>query len=212
MGRKVMVIAFLGLSASVAACTTSSSTPTPSTPTVTATPPRQAAQVRSWQPMGTHPEDYEFSIDKSVAHGGKASALLKSKSVTAKPFGGFVQSIKADDYRGKRLRMSGYAKAEGVVGWAGLWMRIDGPKVGQIIALDNMHDRAIKGTSDWVRYEVVLDVPSDAAIIIFGALLDGAGQVWVDDSNLDIVDASVATTADRIGERPRHPQNLDFEE
>ncbi len=197
MSRKLVVIAFLGCATSSSPRTFSASVP-------------GAAQGRSWALVGTHPEDYEFSVDKSVAHGGKASGLLKSRSAEAKAFGALSQSIKADDYRGKRLRLSGYVRADGVIGWAGLWMRVDAPKAGQPIALDNMHERPIKGTSDWVRYEVVLDVSSDAAIIVFGALLDGAGQIWVDDLKLEIVDTSVATTGWQT--RERQPQNLDFEE
>jgi len=36
------------------------------------------------------------------------------------------------------------------------------------VAFDNMQDRAIKGTTDWRRYEVVLDVPEDATGIAPG--------------------------------------------
>jgi hypothetical protein len=48
-------------------------------------------------------------------------------------------------------------KSEEVTGWAGLWMRVDKGK--EVVAIDNMQGRAIKGTTSWQRYEVVLDVP-----------------------------------------------------
>jgi hypothetical protein len=121
--------------------------------------------------------------------------------------------------------MSGYVKAEGVVDTAGLWLRADGPNAGQMTAwsvLDNMYERPIKGTSGWARYELVMDVPTDAAIILFGAHLAGPGQLWVDDLKFDIVDASVPTTGGEVRPvdphvrtlqpRSRQPQNLGFED
>ena len=38
--------------------------------------------------------------------------------------------------------------------------------------------------SDWRKYDVVLDVPSEAQNIAFGVLLAGEGQVWTDDVSL----------------------------
>jgi hypothetical protein len=86
-----------------------------------------------------------------------------------------------------------------------------------------MGDRAIKGTTDWKQYEVVLDVPKEgAAQIYFGVLLAGKGQVWVDDFKFEAVDNSVKTTgrARETGKAavalakglPKEPSNLDFEQ
>jgi hypothetical protein len=96
-----------------------------------------------------------------------------------------------------------------VSGWAGLWLRVDLPeqRMGEF---DNMQDRPIRATSEWAKYEVVLDAAPDAQDLAFGVLIDGKGAVWIDDVALEVVDASVAKTG--IG---RHygagPVNLDFE-
>ena len=72
----------------------------------------------------------------------------------------------ADMCHGKRVRMIGYAKSEGVelytreFGWAGLWMRVDGPQLYRPLAFDNMVNRPIHGSADWQKYEIVLDVPT----------------------------------------------------
>lgn len=66
----------------------------------------------------------------------------------AKGFGTLTQWFRADEYRGKRLRMTAYVRTSGVERWAGLWMRIDGKeKTG--LAFDNMMRRPVKGTTDW---------------------------------------------------------------
>jgi hypothetical protein len=170
------------------------------------------ATPKSWFAAGSHPKDYKMSVDGAVAHSGKASALLQSVIPEPGGFGTLMQTFKADAFRGKRVRMSGYARAQEVKTWAGLWMRVDGPR-GEALAFDNMQDRAIKGTSDWKKYEVVLDVPESAQEIAFGLLLTGAGQVWMDDLAFEVVGKDVPTTGPKpSGGVPPAPANLNFEE
>ena len=61
-----------------------------------------------------------------------------------------------------------------------------------------MHDGkkniSVKGTTNWTKYEIVLDVPSNATLIVYGALLAGTGQIWVDHLSFEIADTSVETT------------------
>ncbi len=89
------------------------------------------------------------------------------------------------------------------------------------LAFDNMKDRPIKGTTEWRKYEVVLDVPEEAEDIFFGFLLHGTGRAWVDDITFDVVGRDVATTDLRLEPQindegpspdlPKEPRNLDFE-
>jgi hypothetical protein len=45
-------------------------------------------------------------------------------------------------------------------------------RAGTKLGFDNMSDHAVKGTTDWKMYSVVLDVPDDAKNIFLGALRD----------------------------------------
>jgi hypothetical protein len=167
---------------------------------------------KGWFHAGSHPRDYEMVIDRSEVHGGKASASLKSIAPETKGFGTLMQTFKADKFRGKRVRMSGYVRSKDVNDWAALWLRVDGSK-GELLAFDNMQGRPIKGTSDWTRYEIVLDVPEDAQEIAFGLLLTGKGQAWMDDLNFEAVGKEVPTTAENpMKKAPSGPVNLNFEE
>ena len=96
--------------------------------------------------------------------------------------------------------MSGFVKTEKVKSWAGLWMRVDFYKA-QVLAFDNMQNRGIKGTNDWMKYEIVLFVPEEATSISYGTLLDGTGQVWFKDITLDIVDNSLEETGSIKGRK-----------
>src|SRR5205823_1432543 len=118
---------------------------------------------------GNRPSEYQVSLDREVVHGGKSSARMKSIVTPASGFGTLMQTCTAHAYRGQRLRLSGYARTKDVNDWAGLWLRVDGPK-GEPLAFDNMQQRPIKGTSEWQKYQIVLDVPADAQEIAFGIL------------------------------------------
>jgi hypothetical protein len=171
---------------------------------------------RDWYGGG---EGYELLRDATTKHGGTAAGSVKSTGDKDDGFGTLTQGFKAEKYKGKRVRLSAFVKSDEVKGWAGLWMRIDG-KEKSGIAFDNMNDRAVKGTTDWKMYEVVLDVPDDAEEIFFGFLVAGKGQGWVDDMKIEEVGEDVATTgkaiegSDRNGglnDLPKDPKNLDFE-
>jgi len=168
----------------------------------------QATLPRGWLLAGTKPSEYEVGVDVDQMYQGHATAFLKSKTLNADGFGTLMQSIKAEQYLGRKVRLSGLVKSEEVLGWAGLWMRVDKEK--SPVAFDNMENRAIKGTTGWQRYDVVLDVPKDATAISFGILLAGSGVVWLNGTKFDVVDADVPVT--NTGEKvlPEKPINLEF--
>jgi hypothetical protein len=153
-----------------------------------------------WDQPGVLPasggEGYEVMADREVAHSGKASGRIRLVNAELHGFGSLTQAISAQAFRGKRVRLAGWLRTQEVrTGWAGLWLRID--REGDDsppLNFDNMHNRGVKGTTDWKRYEVVLDVPKEAGKIVFGGVLSDTGTLWVDDLSLDAVGKEVATT------------------
>ena len=165
-----------------------------------------------WFPAGSNPSEYEMGIDKSTFQSGNSCAYLKSKSPKTKDFGTLMQTINAKNYLNKRLQISSYIKSEDVKGSCAMWMRIDGYSKEQL-GFDNMKGRAIKGTKDWQKYEIVLDIPTNSKSINYGILLSGEGTVWFDNLQLDIVDKSVpVTNMIKVNRLPSAPTNLDFED
>jgi hypothetical protein len=163
--------------------------------------------MESWFMSGSHPKDYELGIDTIITYQGKNSGYIKSIAAEAEGFGTMMQMFKANDYRHKRLRFSSMVKSEGIAGWAGLWMRVDGPNKG--LSFDNMENRPIKGTTDWQKYEVVLDAPETSVYIAFGILLEGKGQAWLSDVHFEEVGTDIPVTGSSR-EYPDKPANLDF--
>ncbi|KHF38795.1 helix-turn-helix transcriptional regulator [Halalkalibacter okhensis] len=173
--------------------------------------PMEHVMPRGWLPSGSNPFDYEMGSDFKTVHGGRASGVIRSKKEQISGFGTMMQMFKAKKYRDKRMRFAAFVKAENVELWAGLWMRVDG-EAEEIVAFDNMESRAIKGTVNWNQYEIVLDVPSDGAIISIGLLLCGAGSVWIDNITFEEVDETVEVTSkEPLQDLPDEPMNLQFE-
>lgn len=87
---------------------------------------------------------------------------------------------------GRKLVFSGWIKTRDVVGgYGGLWWRCD-TKAGGAQAFDNMGGRGPSGTTDWARYEIVMDVPKDTQNINFGMIMPGKGTAWFDDLRIEL--------------------------
>ena len=86
-----------------------------STATFAATAAEEAsAAPPGWSVAGSHPSEYEMGLDRSTRRSGAASAFLRGRTPTAAGFGTLLQEIDTVDYRGRRVRLSGFAKASGV--------------------------------------------------------------------------------------------------
>lgn len=133
---------------------------------------------KGWTIFGEGSGSITTNID--VVKEGKASVLLEIKNGSG--FKALALTL-PQIYIGKEITLSGYIKTENVSqDFAGLWMRID-PEV----AFDNMQSRGIKGTTDWTKYEVTLQMqPEITNQIVLGAILSGEGKMWVDDLKITI--------------------------
>lgn len=190
--------------------------------------PENDGDVKSTDPLenrfpmhwGGGPAGYQVRVDQSVKHSGEFSASLESTGQSWQPsFGTIVQAIQATEYTGKRIRFSGFIKTDKTEA-AGLWLRVDSAERGTV-AFDNMQSRRIVGTNDWQEVQIVLDVPKDASVLTFGAILSGAGRLWVDDLSIMVGDQDVEPTRPPMKGKKQEiqvaeglsesPLNLDFE-
>ena len=84
---------------------------------------------------------------------------------------------------------------------------------GDVLQFDNMSNRPISGDTEWNHYAIVLDIPKSSAVIAFGVLLSGSGQVWLDELRFEEVDEQTPTTnINFLEELLEEPVNLSFEE
>ena len=174
---------------------------------------------------GTSNQAFEVGSDFGEKHGGRASAYIRTlvPKLGQSQFGTLIQSVRADGYLGKRIRLTGWLKTMGPIGdeGAGLWLRVDGISSS---AFDNMDNRRITTVADWQEMSIVADVPDDAVGLTYGVIFKSRGVVWADDFRLEVVDETVPITAPtapvvidtaslrRVFESvSMAPRNLDFE-
>jgi hypothetical protein len=165
---------------------------------------------KGWFDSGDGQQTYEMGVDPAVTYTGHPCVTIKAGADPSE-FAALAQRIKADAYRGKRLRFSGAVRSADLENRAALFMRVSGAN-GIMLAFDNMRERFISGTNDWARHAIVLDVAEEAEEIIFGILSSQQGQVWMADVHIDVVGLDIPTT-DILAEISAYfPVNLNFEE
>jgi hypothetical protein len=132
--------------------------------------------LKGWNLSGSHPFNYQMGIDRETFHKGQASGFLKSVTAESKEeFATMMQQFKAENYLGKRMKLSGFLKSKGVDGFCGLWMRVDNA-LHDVLQFDNMGNRPIVNDTEWNHYYIVLDVPKTVPSFHSGSFFQGAAK------------------------------------
>jgi hypothetical protein len=152
------------------------------------------AGVSGWMLDGTARHAYELVVEPDETPAGSARIhVLRSVADPGSGFASMSRVTAASPHRGRRLRLSALLRGGDVRGGAGLWMRVDSAE-RTTLAFDNMQDRLLRGTFDWIPVAVVLAVAPEAAQVAYGVLLSGSGTVRAAGARLEHVDDDVPTT------------------
>jgi len=168
-----------------------------------------AVQFQDWRYVPS--SGYAAYLDPDVRAGkhGQHSLRIESQVSEHKGFSSMTRSFKPEP-EVRKMRLSADIRCQDLVGWAGIWMRVDGPNQ-TVLSFDNtQHTQSISGTHDWKRVAVVLEVPPEAVSISMGALISGTGIFWVD--NLSFGAVSADTPVSPLPWKHEMPQNLNFED
>ena len=172
----------------------------------------QAQKINGWFKTGSKASSYEIGLDKTMSKTGKKCAFIKSVDDDIKGFGTLMQTCEAKFYLGKRIKMIGYIKTVEVKNWCGMWLRVDGVNdegKRKTLSFDNMYQRSLKGTTEWTRCEIILNVPKESKTLNFGVLVNGTGTAYFDRLNFEILGNIDEKEGKTI---PDRPANIDFEE
>jgi hypothetical protein len=127
----------------------------------------------------SHWQDYSCTA-------AERSAVLASAVPEPSGFAVLVQTIYAEDYRGRTVTFRGQLRTTDVVGQAGLHLAAGRP--GELPGVD-LRDRGGSsvtgpGSGDWAWHEVTVPVRGDAGVIRFGISLTGRGRIELRDPEL----------------------------
>ncbi len=134
--------------------------------------------------MHADPDSFRFTLDAERPAGGRQS--LRIERITPEPWALATQVVQPPALgalKGKRVRVTLAVRVEDAAGnGAGTWVLVHGP--GGNLAHEQ---RLVKGTHDWQRIAVEVDVAASAIMLELGATLDGPGRAWIDDLRLEIL-------------------------
>jgi len=154
-----------------------------------------------WLAAETIRGEYRVGIDRAIVYEGKASLFLTSLSPAPHGTVSIYQEITARRYRGQRVRLWAFLRPERMNVQARLWLQANDAE-SEHLARDQV---TLSGSAPWKKFQIVIDVPSDAASIRFGMLMYGTGTLWAAPFHFEQVDSSVPLTA------PTQPRNLNFQ-
>lgn len=159
---------------------------------------------------GVGGDGYQIVLDSSEALAGRFSLRTQwiggARTTAQQSFGIAMQQFPLSRVLGRRLHLTGFIRTRDVTGFAGLWMRVDGPN--GTLAFENMQTRGPRGTTPWTRYDVELPVDSSATNVVVGVLLPGEGTAWFDSLSIDVVGPAMPRAPAPMTFLPRAPEDL----
>jgi hypothetical protein len=168
----------------------------------------EQAGVEPWFLSGGARAEYSLEQVASPVHGGAKALALKPTASSPHGYGVAMQAFDAKPWRGKRVRVAAFIKTSQVTARGDFWARAQGndsPDDGPGLSSASV---ALPPTADWVRFELVFEVPEDALDVQLGAGIQGPGQLWIDDVKVEAVSRSVPLAP----ALPKVPVNPSFEE
>ena len=166
----------------------------------------RAADASAWQvPQGwsanqSEPGQYRVNVDRQLLFRGKPT--LSVRSMVADPSGSVLvaQEFDARQYRGSRVRLTGFLRTATVATQANLRLVVAGGDLDDPLS----HSVTVSGTKPWQKHEVVMDVPEAAGVIRIEVSLIGKGSLWAANLGFERVGSQTPLT------EPKQPQNLSF--
>jgi hypothetical protein len=133
-------------------------------------------------------ESYDFALDSGQKHSGTQS--MRIKKIGPEPYGTISQVLDGARFAGKTVRLSGWIRTEGVPDGrnTGAGLVLMALRGSSFLAHEFMKKTRARGTNAWKRFTIELKLPPATTRLELGATLEGAGTVWVDDFELEVVE------------------------
>jgi hypothetical protein len=152
---------------------------------------------------------FEVGIDSSTRRVDKNSGCIKKLAAgTASDNALLFQKFDGKVYRGKRVRLTAFLKTVGVSGQCGMVLLVMDAHQSDLFS-QNTFDIDSDAEHDWLKREIVLDVPIHAGVLMVSLELTGEGSAWINDVAFEVVGMDVPLTKSSWKATPK---NLDLME
>ncbi len=150
-----------------------------------APPPRVHASpapspLDGWSIEGHARNAYAAEVDGDVVREGHPTIRFHPTQETGGAYATFMTTLDARPFRGRQAHAVVYVRTQGVTARGDAWLRVQGadsPSDGPGLATSITR---LASNSEFTRYELVVDVPVDAASVQLGLGLGGPGMLWMD--------------------------------
>ena len=147
-----------------------------------------------WHANSSDPAAYLVGLTKIAGMAEREAVVIVARpGVLHEGKGGAMQSLPADEWRGKRVRLTARLKSEAAT-QVQIVMDIVSGAAPERQTVQTMVTKPLFGTRDWHAQEIVMEVPADARDIVYGFYLRGRGMVFGDSFKLEAVGRNVALT------------------
>ena len=146
-----------------------------------------------WNKSGGNAEEFIVQVDKDESYSGNNSMSIFSIDQSADHNGlvSVTQFSSAEEYRGKRLKVSIHLKGYIDRGHFGVWFQTYDNKQN---ILDRRYTSFTEASAikEWTASSVVVDIKDNVASILYGVYVNGRGQYWIDNVNVQSVSDETA--------------------
>ena len=149
---------------------------------------RRRSEATETLPPGWHlygdGELYDASLDESAFHSSPSSLTVWRIGSGVEHCGRLQTEAPAQSYLGRRIRMTALIRTQGAAGGNTL-LFLSYRRAGYVQPMQFHRFTAVEGA--WQQQQVRLDMPDNAETVVYGALLCGPGQLWLDDVELRVM-------------------------
>jgi hypothetical protein len=182
-------LALAGCATAPATSSGSKLTPGQDVPLVNATfTPDAQGRVPGWTALEHNVgQSYTFVSDTQYAISPPASVRIRRHG---REFYGMLDqrvTIKPE-WVNRTARLSGYLRTQGATGEGAALVLMARDGSDQILAVEMMNGRRVRGDQDWKQYEVQVKLPPRTYALQVGVMLQDDGAMWADDLKLELVD------------------------
>jgi hypothetical protein len=149
-------------------------------PGVTHNEPPAPSPLPGWSIEGRAQDAYTAEVDGDVHREEHPTIRFHPTRETGGAYATFMTTLDAAPMRGRRAHAVIWVRTQGVTARGEVWLRVQGadsPPDGSGLATSIAK---LPANASFTRYELVVDVPVDAASVQLGVGLGGPGVLWMD--------------------------------